>query len=544
MTIINPLVYQEGNTLLFRGGELLGPPLRHHARGDRGRGARRRARGGHHRGALAHVGGRGPGRAAAPLPPHLVSLRAHRLAGHAAGAGPGARRVADERGRALPAEPVGRLAVARSALAGALDRSVDLAAALELRGYALGGTPGAAPRAVVAPRPPARRGRRGHRAGGGGGTYRGGGRGGGLSAARASSWAPRSWRWPPRSCCWPRRRSPGARRGWGWPVPEPLVAAESFSYAYPEAREPALRDVTLALEPGTFTVLAGLSGSGKSTLLRALCGLVPHFHGGRVEGELTVAGMRVRDHGPGDLAAVCGTVLQEPEAQVVMGGVRAELELPLEHGGESAAVDRQGRGGDGARPGRGPPARPAHGHPLRRRAPARGHRRGDGAPPGAAPARRAHLPARPGGGRRARVAAAAAERGLGHRRGDGRAPAGALPPGRRPRGGAGGLARGLRRLAARLPRLGGRVRAGAGHPGGAALLARRAEPAARPRSARRARGCGSRRSRPPRRRLAAAAARRPEPALRVRDVVARARRRPHRAARHDARAAPRASAWP
>jgi energy-coupling factor transport system ATP-binding protein len=121
-------------------------------------------------------------------------------------------------------------------------------------------------------------------------------------------------------------------------VPEPLVAAESFSYTYPEAREPVLRDVTLALEPGTFTVLAGLSGSGKSTLLRALCGLVPHFHGGRAEGELTVAGMRVRDHGPGDLAAACGTVLQEPEAQVVMGGVRAELELPLEHGGVSAAA--------------------------------------------------------------------------------------------------------------------------------------------------------------------------------------------------------------
>jgi energy-coupling factor transport system permease protein len=37
--------------------------------------------------------------------------------------------------------PAGRLAVARSALSGALDRSVDLAAALELRGYALGGRP-------------------------------------------------------------------------------------------------------------------------------------------------------------------------------------------------------------------------------------------------------------------------------------------------------------------------------------------------------------------------------------------------------------------
>ena len=85
-------------------------------------------------------------------------------------------------------------------------------------------------------------------------------------------------------------------------------------------------------------MLAGASGSGKSTLLRALCGLVPHFHGGEASGELEVGGMSVREHGPGDLAAVCGTVFQEPETQVVMGGVRAELSLPLEHRGESAAA--------------------------------------------------------------------------------------------------------------------------------------------------------------------------------------------------------------
>ena len=120
-------------------------------------------------------------------------------------------------------------------------------------------------------------------------------------------------------------------------MPEPLVMAERFSYRYPEAARASLRELTLELEPGTFTVLAGVSGSGKSTLLRALCGLVPHFHGGEASGELSVGGLDVRDHGPGELASVCGTVFQEPESQVVMSGVRAELELPLEHRGEPAA---------------------------------------------------------------------------------------------------------------------------------------------------------------------------------------------------------------
>jgi energy-coupling factor transporter ATP-binding protein EcfA2 len=121
-------------------------------------------------------------------------------------------------------------------------------------------------------------------------------------------------------------------------VPDPILRARELTYRYPEAREPALREVTLEIDPGSFTVLAGGTASGKSTLLRAACGLVPHFHGGEVSGELTVGGLSVREHGPSELAAVCGTVFQDPETQVVMGGVRAEIALPLEHRGEPAAA--------------------------------------------------------------------------------------------------------------------------------------------------------------------------------------------------------------
>ena len=121
---------------------------------------------------------------------------------------------------------------------------------------------------------------------------------------------------------------------------EPIARARGFRYRYPgEGGAPlSLEDVSFDLEPGSFTVLAGVSGSGKSTLLRALCGLVPHFHGGEAGGKLEVGGLDVREHGPGELAAICGTVFQEPESQVVMGRVRSELELPLEHRGESPAA--------------------------------------------------------------------------------------------------------------------------------------------------------------------------------------------------------------
>jgi energy-coupling factor transporter ATP-binding protein EcfA2 len=116
-------------------------------------------------------------------------------------------------------------------------------------------------------------------------------------------------------------------------VAEPILAAQGFTYRYPEAPAPALVDVSLELEAGSFTVVAGESGSGKSTLLRAACGLVPHFHGGEVSGSFTVGGLSLREHGPGELAAICGTVFQDPESQVVMSGVRAEVSLPIEHRG-------------------------------------------------------------------------------------------------------------------------------------------------------------------------------------------------------------------
>jgi energy-coupling factor transport system ATP-binding protein len=92
------------------------------------------------------------------------------------------------------------------------------------------------------------------------------------------------------------------------------------------------------VEPGEFVVIAGRSGSGKSTLLRAGCGLVPHFHGGQIEGELEVAGMDVRSHGPAELAEAVGLVAQEPETQVVSTTVRAEIELPLELRGVSPSA--------------------------------------------------------------------------------------------------------------------------------------------------------------------------------------------------------------
>jgi len=116
-----------------------------------------------------------------------------------------------------------------------------------------------------------------------------------------------------------------------------LLSFERFSYLHPGAHEPALSEITLTVADGEFVVVAGPSGAGKSTLLRAACGLAPGFDGGTASGDVVVGGMSTREHGAAELARVCGTVLQDPERQVVMGKVRAEIALPLESRGHNAA---------------------------------------------------------------------------------------------------------------------------------------------------------------------------------------------------------------
>jgi energy-coupling factor transport system ATP-binding protein len=109
------------------------------------------------------------------------------------------------------------------------------------------------------------------------------------------------------------------------------ISFRDLTYTYPGSPDPALSNVTLDIDVGEFVLVAGPSGAGKSTLLRCLNGLVPHFTGGTVSGNLSVGKLRPLEQGPQMLSPTVGFVFQDPESQFVVDRVEDEIAFALEN---------------------------------------------------------------------------------------------------------------------------------------------------------------------------------------------------------------------
>lgn len=110
-----------------------------------------------------------------------------------------------------------------------------------------------------------------------------------------------------------------------------LIEIESLRYTYRKSGADWILDgIDLKIRPDEYLLVCGASGSGKSTLCRTFNGLIPHFFGGLLQGDIRIAGIPSSAQSVGRLFATLGMVFQNPEAQLFNRTVEKEIAFGLE----------------------------------------------------------------------------------------------------------------------------------------------------------------------------------------------------------------------
>src|SRR5215204_3881297 len=118
-----------------------------------------------------------------------------------------------------------------------------------------------------------------------------------------------------------------------------MIELNNVSFTYREGEPdavPALRDLTLKLEPGQLVAIIGPNGSGKSTLVKLLTAVLYP-----AKGEIRIDGIPVREENQWSIRERVAVVFQDPDDQLIMNRVADDvafgpenLGLPREEIGE------------------------------------------------------------------------------------------------------------------------------------------------------------------------------------------------------------------
>lgn len=110
-----------------------------------------------------------------------------------------------------------------------------------------------------------------------------------------------------------------------------LLKIENLNFRYRIREELAIKNINLEMSPGKVVLIAGASGCGKTTLIRCINGLIPRSYKGKLDGRILVndedlAGLKLAE-----ISQRIGTVLQDPERQILGTKVLNEVAFGLEN---------------------------------------------------------------------------------------------------------------------------------------------------------------------------------------------------------------------
>ena len=123
---------------------------------------------------------------------------------------------------------------------------------------------------------------------------------------------------------------------------EASLVIENLSFQYRTRPELAIENISFELKPGEMLLIAGSSGCGKTTLARCINGLIPRSYGGKREGQVLLHGKDVAGIPLAEVSQIVGTLLQDPERQIVASNVYNEIAFGPENLGlpRKEIVDR------------------------------------------------------------------------------------------------------------------------------------------------------------------------------------------------------------
>jgi ABC-type cobalt transport system, ATPase component len=99
----------------------------------------------------------------------------------------------------------------------------------------------------------------------------------------------------------------------------------------PQDQPLVISDISFSLPKGELMLIAGPSGCGKSTLLKCLNGLIPHSYAGTLLGEIKLEGRSIHGLSLRALAQQVGTMLQDPDKQIIGSTVEQEVAFGMEN---------------------------------------------------------------------------------------------------------------------------------------------------------------------------------------------------------------------
>lgn len=116
----------------------------------------------------------------------------------------------------------------------------------------------------------------------------------------------------------------------------PTIAVTGLDFCYPDGTA-ALKNVDLHIHPGETVALLGPNGAGKTTLILHLNGIHMPQHG-----MVAVSGLQLSTDNVMEIRRRVGVVFQDPDDQLFMPTVRADVEFgPRNLGLEGRELDKR-----------------------------------------------------------------------------------------------------------------------------------------------------------------------------------------------------------